>query len=160
LFSTLVLGQAVSCAGAGRRHYPGSDFPRFDDEIAPELGNAGNRERHLDVCQSEIASKEGSAAGLETVVKISRRAFQASQDDSDRRMDDEDGTILRLVGVKPGRQTRRNHSEESSEKAKNLDFIGAGGGTRTRTDLSVQRILSPLCLPLSPPRLPGRFVYV
>jgi hypothetical protein len=35
-----------------------------------------------------------------------------------------------------------------------LDFIDAGGGTRTRTDLSVQRILSPLCLPLSPPRLP------
>src|SRR5262249_42278609 len=34
-------------------------------------------------------------------------------------------------------------------------ILNAGGGTRTRTGLSAQRILSPLCLPLSPPRLPG-----
>ena len=57
-------------------------------------------------------------------------------------------------GVNPARTAGGN-----SRIAKNpliyLDFIGAGGGTRTRTDLSVQRILSPLCLPLSPPRLPG-----
>src|SRR5581483_7853466 len=31
-------------------------------------------------------------------------------------------------------------------------LFDAGGGGRTRTDLSVQGILSPLCLPVPPPR--------
>ncbi len=31
-------------------------------------------------------------------------------------------------------------------------FPVAGGGTRTRTEVALQRILSPLCLPLPPPR--------
>jgi hypothetical protein len=32
-----------------------------------------------------------------------------------------------------------------------VDFIGAEGGTRTRTGLAPQRILSPLCLPFHHP---------
>jgi|HubBroStandDraft_4_1064222.scaffolds.fasta_scaffold333319_3 hypothetical protein len=45
----------------------------------------------------------------------------------------------------PALQTNENGSQ--TESGSRLQIDGADGGTRTRTDLSIQRILSPLRLP-------------
>src|SRR5438876_1426064 len=60
-------------------------------------------------------------------------------------------TIFCLVAVnlavyRSGERCRICHKSQ-----KTLDVIRAGGGTRTRTALSSQRILSPLCLPFHHP---------
>ncbi len=56
-------------------------------------------------------------------------------------------------GLTTGMPPRAAASVNSAESQRHSpDFISAGGGTRTRTALSSQGILSPQCLPVPPPR--------